>query len=207
MPGMGEQQFKDDLHRYLKNAREAIVWKLDRLGEYDLRRPLVPTGNNLLGLVKHLTNVEFGYFGDTFGRPSPDAPSYDFDADLQADWIAAPDETSDGIVALYKKAWAHSDATIEALPLDTAGHVPWWPADRNEATLHHLLVRVVEETGHHGGHADIIRELIDGAAGLHPDRPNLDPGYTTGHTAFYDRVERAAREAAGEAARMKPDRP
>jgi hypothetical protein len=60
---------KADLHRYLRTAREAVMWKLDGLGEYDVRRPLTPTGTNLLGLVKHLATVEFGYFGDCFGRP------------------------------------------------------------------------------------------------------------------------------------------
>ncbi|MGH3158897.1 MAG: DUF664 domain-containing protein [Streptosporangiaceae bacterium] len=62
---------KSDLHRYLQRAREALLWKLDGLSGYDIRRPLVPTGTNLLGLVKHLTATEFVYFGTTFGRPSP----------------------------------------------------------------------------------------------------------------------------------------
>jgi len=60
---------KTDLHRYLQAGREALLWKLDGLSEYDVRRPLVPTGTNLLGLVKHVASVEAGYFGDTFGRP------------------------------------------------------------------------------------------------------------------------------------------
>ena len=65
---------KSDLHRYLQDAREALLWKLEGLSEYDARRPLVPSGTNLLGLVKHVTAVEIGYFGETFGRPSPDQP-------------------------------------------------------------------------------------------------------------------------------------
>ena len=60
---------KADLHRYLQDAREALLWKLDGLTEYDVRRPMVPTGTNLLGLVKHVASVELGYFGDCFGRP------------------------------------------------------------------------------------------------------------------------------------------
>ena len=71
---------KTDLHRYLQDAREALLWKLDGLAEYDVRRPLTPTGTNLLGLVKHLASVELGYFGETFGRPS-DEPLPWFDAD------------------------------------------------------------------------------------------------------------------------------
>jgi uncharacterized damage-inducible protein DinB len=201
MRGMGEQEFKADLHRYLKTAREAVLWKLEGLSEYDVRRPLVPTGTNLLGLVKHLTSVEFGYFGETFGRPSPDLPSYDFDADPNADWVAEPHESREGITGLYKKAWVHADATIEALPLDAVGHVPWWPAERDEVTLHRILIHMIAETDQHRGHADIVRELIDGAAGLRADVSNLTSEDQEGHKAFYDRVERAAREAAG----MPPD--
>ena len=63
---------KDDLQRYLQVARDAVVWKLDGLAEYDARRPLTPTGTNLLGLVKHLAWVEAGYLGATFGRPFPE---------------------------------------------------------------------------------------------------------------------------------------
>jgi uncharacterized damage-inducible protein DinB len=194
---MGEQEFKADLHRYLQTAREAVLWKLEGLSEYDVRRPLVPTGNNLLGIVKHLTSVEFGYFGDTFGRPSPDMPSYDFDADPNADWIAEPHESREDIIGLYRKVWVHADATIEALPLDAVGHVPWWPKERNEVTLHRILIHMLAETDQHRGHADIVRELIDGAAGLRADVPNLTSEDQEGHKAFYDRVERTAREAAG----------
>jgi hypothetical protein len=194
---MVEQDFKEDLHRYLQRAREAVLWKLDGLSEYDARRPLTPTGTSLLGIVKHLTSVEFGYFGDTFGRPSPDALAYDFDVDPGADWVAEPGETRDAITGLYKKAWAHADATIEALPLDATGRVPWWPADRATVTLHHVLVRMVEETGHHGGHADIVRELIDGAAGLRAEADNLAFTSQVTRLEFRDRVERAARAAAG----------
>ena len=61
---------KDTLVEYLQSARDAIVWKVEGLSEYDARRPLTPTGTNLLGLVKHLASIELGYFGDTFGRPS-----------------------------------------------------------------------------------------------------------------------------------------
>jgi hypothetical protein len=60
---------KETLRRYLRSAREALLWKLEGRSEYDIRRPLTPTGTNLLGLVKHLSIVEAWYFGETFGRP------------------------------------------------------------------------------------------------------------------------------------------
>src|SRR3954470_19112679 len=118
---------KADLHRYLQLARDALVWKLDGLTEYEMRRPMVPTGTNLLGLVKHVASVELGYFGETFGRP-PDRelPWYADGVDPNADMWATADESRAEIVELHRYSAAHSDATIEALPLDARGEVPWW---------------------------------------------------------------------------------
>src|SRR6516165_3549762 len=192
---MTESDLKADLRRYLQDGRDALLWKLDGLSEYDVRRPLVPTGTNLLGLVKHVTGVEMGYLGDTFGRPCPDQLPFD-ESDPNSDMFAAPSESREFLTGLYRRAWAHSDATIEALPLDAVGHVPWWPADRNEVTLHHVLVRVATETARHAGHADIVRELIDGAAGWTPAQSNLPPGDEPWWQPYHDRVERAAQEAA-----------
>jgi len=180
---MAESDQKADLRRYLQEARDALLWKLDGLSEYDVRRPVVPTGTNLLGLVKHLANVELGYFGDTFGRPCADKVPLD-ESDPNSDMFAAPDESREFITGLYRRAWAHADATIDALALDATGHVPWWPPDRNEVTLHRILVHVIAETCQHAGHADIIRELVDGAVGLAAERPNLPSGEKAWWTVF-----------------------
>jgi len=196
---MAESDQKADLRRYLQEARDALLWKLDGLSEYDVRRPVVPTGTNLLGLVKHLANVELGYFGDTFGRPCADKVPLD-ESDPNSDMFAAPDESREFITGLYRRAWAHADATIDALALDATGHVPWWPPDRNEVTLHRILVHVIAETCQHAGHADIIRELVDGAVGLAAERPNLPSGEKAWWTAYRERVERAAQEAAKDSA-------
>jgi hypothetical protein len=186
---------KSGLRRYLQDARTALLWKLGGLSEYDIRRPLVPTGTNLLGLVKHAAFVEMGYFGDTFGRPFPDPIGWDAN-DPNADMFAAPDESRELITGLYRRVWAHSDATIAALDLDATGNVPWWPDDLNPVTLHHLLVRLVAETSRHAGHADIVRELIDGAAGLAAGRSRLPSAEQSWWAAHRERVERAARAAA-----------
>jgi hypothetical protein len=193
---MTESDAKADLRRYLQEGRDALLWKLDGLSEYDIRRPLVPTGTNLLGLVKHVAAVELGYFGATFGRPSADQLDWD-ESDPMSDMFARPDESRDSITGLYRRAWAHSDATLDALPLDAVGHVPWWPAERNEVTLHHILARVTAETARHAGHADIVRELIDGAVGVTPATPDLPSGDEFDWPAHHIRVERAAREAVG----------
>ena len=186
---------KADFHRYLQEARDALLWKLDGLGEYDVRRPMVPTGTNLLGLVKHLAGCELGYFGDTFGR-AHDEPLPDFDPDEpNADMWATVDESREQIIGLYHRAWRHSDATIDALPLDATGHVPWWPAGQNEVSLHHVVVRMTAETHRHAGHADIVRELIDGAVGLRAERDNMADGDKAWWESYRNQLERAAREA------------
>ncbi|WP_433203623.1 DinB family protein [Dactylosporangium sp. CS-047395] len=188
---------KDDLRQYLQRGRDALVWKLDGLSEYDARRPLVPTGTNLLGLVKHVASVEAGYFGETFGRPFPEPLPWfdDDDAEVNADMWVTPQESRQDIVGLYRRVWAHSDATIEALDLDAHGRVPWWKPESADVTLHRVLIHMIAENERHCGHADIIRELIDGAAGVRADSSNLAFGSAEEFKAFHDRIEQAAREA------------
>jgi Protein of unknown function (DUF664) len=178
-----------------------VLGKLDGLPGYEVRRPRTPKGTNLLGLVKHLAGVEIGYFGDTFARPFPYPPAWlsdaAFAADPNTDMFATADESRAALVDLYRRAWAHADATIAALPLDATGRVPHWPADRATVTLHHMLVHVLAETTRHAGHADILRETVDGVAGLRnagDNLPSTDPTFWAAHVA---RVEAAAR-AAGE---------
>lgn len=184
---------KADLHRYLQSGRTAVLWKLEGLSEYDIRRPLVPSGTNLLGLVKHLASVELGYFGHCFSRPPADAlPWWDEGAEPNADMWATPDESRDDLVGLYRRAWAHADATIAEHDLESVGHVPWWPPDRSEATLHRLLVHVATETHRHAGHADIVRELIDGSLGLLPGNDNLPDRDASWWADYRDRLERVA---------------
>jgi hypothetical protein len=185
---------KNTLHRYLQVGRDSMLWKLEGLSEYDMRRPLVSTGTNLLGLVKHLAAVELGYFGDSFGRPhTEELPWWDDDAEPNADMWATSDESSDDIVALYRRAWAHSDATIESLSLGDTGTVAWWPEDRRNPSLHLLLVHVATETHRHAGHADIVRELIDGAIGHRPGASNLPDVDKTWWDTHRERVEQSAR--------------
>ena len=108
---------------------------------------------------------------------------------------ATAEESREQIEALYRRVWAHSDRTITELPLDAVGQVPWWPADRRETTLHRILVHMIAETDRHAGHADIVRELIDGSAGVRADNPNLPPDEADRWTEHYDNLERIARKA------------
>ncbi|WP_328498552.1 DinB family protein [Streptomyces sp. NBC_00414] len=187
---------KADLHFYLQNARDALLWKLEGLSEYDIRRPRTPTGTNLLGLVKHTAGVELGYLGDTFGRPSGETlPWLEAGAELNADMWATAEESREHIVGLYRRAWAHADATIDALALDTVGRVPWWPSGKDEVTLHHAVVRVVADTHRHAGHADILRELMDGSVGMNKTNDGMASDDAEWWEEYRSRLERAAQEA------------
>ncbi len=193
LSGMTPQDPKADLHHYLQIARDALVWKLDGVSERDARRPLVPTGTNLLGLVKHVASVELGYFGETFGRPSDEPlPWLDEGAEPNADMWATADESREQIIGLYRRVWAHSDATIDSLQLDALGRVAWWPDDRNPVTLHLILIHMIAETNRHTGHADIVRELIDGAAGLRSHNDNMAEGDASWWDEYRVRLERVA---------------
>ena len=186
---------KQVLHRYLARQRAALLAKLEGLDERDLRWPMTPTGTNLLGLVKHVASVELGYFGEVFDRPSNvPLPWFDEGAELNADMWATADESRDDLVALYQQAAEHADATIAALPLDAPGLVPWWPSEREQVTLQQIMVHVSVEVARHAGQADIIRELIDGAAG---DGDGSLPDQTAEEWATYRaRLEASALEAA-----------
>lgn len=184
------------LLRYLRSQREGLLSKLDGLGEYDARRPLTPTGTNLLGLVKHVASVQLGYLTDVFGRPAGrdlpwDADDTEPDADL---WVTA-EESREEVLELHRFSAEHADATIEALPLDARGEVPWWPADRRAVTLHQVLVHLCVETARHAGHADILRELVDGATGQRPGDPNVTGRSAEEWAAHRARIEVAARAA------------
>ncbi|GGO25490.1 DinB family protein [Micromonospora parathelypteridis] len=183
---------KDCLHGRLKGIRETLVWKLDGLSEYDIRRPLTATGTNLLGLVKHMATLEAWYFGEVFGRPSPDALGRWQDADGSDLWVT-PGETREQIIGFYQRAWGHADATIQALPLDAPGHVPWW--SRPDVKLFAIMIHVLQETTRHAGHADILREQLDGRTGLRPEyEEQID---AAAREAYRMKVERAALEGAG----------
>jgi hypothetical protein len=190
---------KDVLHRYLRRQRDNLLAKLDGLGERDVRWPMTPTGTNLLGLVKHFASIQLGYFGEVFDRPlDREFPWLDEDAEINADMWATAHETRDEIVDLFRFSCAHADETIEALELESPGRVPWWPPERQRVNLHLILVHVAVEVARHAGHADIIRELIDGAAGNNDG--NLAELTPEEWSAYCSKLKEAAEEAATRAA-------
>jgi hypothetical protein len=170
-----ELEQKKILKNYLQETREALLWKLEGLTEKQARWPLVPSGNNLLGLVKHCANIEIGYFGPIFGRewPTPEeiVSEQMWEEDPQADWYATADESIASVTDLYRRAWSFADETINTLPLDAPGSVPWWT--NSEVTLFRIIIHVTDDLARHAGHADILRELTDQSVGLHANNSNL----------------------------------
>lgn len=184
---------KDNLHGRLRRDRKALLWKLDGLSEYDARRPLTATGTSLLGLVKHVAIVEARYFGEVFDRPSPEPLPRWQDSDGSDLW-ATEDETRDQIIGFYRRTWEHSDATINELPLDAPGHVPWWPEPHPNTNLFAVMTHVLSESNRHTGHADILREGLDGRTGLRPEHEKqID---AKARAAYCAKIEQAAVSAA-----------
>src|SRR5262245_66604379 len=183
---------KECLHEQLQWTRDALVWKLDGLSEYDIRRPLTATGTNLLGLVKHVATWEARYFGEVFDRPFPQPLPRWKDSDGSDLWVTEG-ESREQIIDFYRRAWEHADATISELPIDAPGHVPWWP--RPDVQLFSIMVHVLNDTTRHAGHADILREQLDGAIGMNAQSASWiedDSAYWQQRRAT---IEQAARTA------------
>jgi uncharacterized damage-inducible protein DinB len=180
---------KGTLHEYLRGTRGLLLAKVEGLSEYDMRRPLVPSGTNLLGLLKHLAGLEYSYLGECFGRVPPEKLAWVEDGTIWdgADMWALPSESSEYLIGLYQRACAFADATITTLDLDAPGSVAHWPEDGRATTLGVLLVRMVDETAHHAGHADVVRELIDGQGGSDADLMD-----ETAWSEYYQTIQQAA---------------
>jgi hypothetical protein len=132
---------------------------------------MTPTATSLLGLVKHVASVELGYLGDCVGRPSGIELPWDSEEGYRenADMWASAQESREQLLDLYRRSWAHGDESVRLLGLDAPATVPWWPEERRHTTLGRLVVHLIEETAQHAGHADIIREQLDGRAGRDRD--------------------------------------
>ena len=150
---------KTTLTAFLDYHRATLLWKIDGVGDDDLRRPMVPSGTSLLGLVKHLAYVEQGWFQRTFAGEDVTVPWTDDDPD--ADFRSEPDETTAQIVEFYERSCARSREIVAAAPLEQQAA----RARRPETTLRWIVVHMIEETARHNGHADILREMIDGVTG------------------------------------------
>ncbi|MHA6763375.1 DinB family protein [Streptacidiphilus sp. PAMC 29251] len=158
---------KESLYTALDRHRDILVWKLEGLDDAQLRKPLVPSGTTMLGLLKHMAAVEYGWFCQPFGRETePKVVDLEerFDADPEVEWRVEPDESTADILAFYARARAAADLVIEATDLETTG-----VSGGRTVSMRWVLIHMVEEVARHAGHLDILRELTDGAAGDFPE--------------------------------------
>ena len=154
---------KETLVGVLNELRSVMLWKLDGLDKEQAARPVVASGTSLLGIIKHLAWVERWWFVDFIGGKKLDYPWSEADPD--ADFRVEDDETIASISQLYVDAVGEANAVIAAAPsLDVTGAL-----DSGPRSLRWVLVHMIDETGRHAGHSDIIREMIDGATGYYPD--------------------------------------
>jgi hypothetical protein len=180
----------DILLHYLQRERDHLVGTLDGLGEYDVRRPLTPSGTSLLGLVKHVASVELGYLCDCLGRPHGLELPWDNEQAYEesSDMWATAEESRDWLLDLYRRSWELGDANVRELGLDAPATVPWWAGQNRETTVGRLVVHMLDETAHHAGHADILRETIDGRGG----RDHDDLGDAQWWSSYVAKVQAAA---------------
>ena len=160
VPATGSE--KECLYVDLDRHRDVVLWKLEGLEEEQLRHAMTPPGTSLLGLVKHLAAVEYGWFCSTFGRDTEPLPFDESDPD--GDLRVEPGETSASIVDFYGRARVAADRVIEELDVDALG-TSW---TGTTVSMRWVLIHMIEETARHAGHLDILRELVDGATGDHP---------------------------------------
>lgn len=188
-------ELKTHLHDHLRAQRAALLLKLDGLSEREARMPRTPTGTNLLGLYKHAGACELGYFGETFGRPSDLLLPWDAEGvseEDNTDMFAIETETMAQVIEWTQACFAHADATIEALPLDAPGTVAWWQTDRQSVTLGQIMAHMALDEAQHAGHADILREQLDGHVGWRSEGNNLPEWDDARWSEYVDRLTRIA---------------
>ena len=154
---------RDALSQQLDFQRATLLGKLDGLDEEQLRRPMTPSGLSLLGLVKHLAATEHGWFLNRYaGLPDPSPFGDDPDDDPDDDFRIAPDETADGIVAAYLRTCQRARELIDGGDLDAVVRLPGGAS----VNLRAIVLHMIQETARHDGHADIMREELDGTTGF-----------------------------------------
>jgi hypothetical protein len=154
---------RETLQVILEFQRESCASKVEGLSEDDARRVMVPSGLSPLGVLRHLTWVEYGWFRYRFaGEDVPPSPRVGEDNAIQ--FALEETDTVANVVARYREACARSnEIAAAAASLDAIGaRESGWGLS---LSLRWIIVHMIEETARHAGHLDIFRELIDGSTG------------------------------------------
>lgn len=148
---------KTTLQAFLRYLRAAVIAKVTAVDEAHARREMVASGKSLLGLVKHLTVMELGWFSHAYAGQDPQATP---------DQQVTDSDTVTSVVAAYQVAAARSDEVVaRCTDLDAPGVRTLRASAPAHPTLRWILVHLIEDTARHAGHADVLREQIDGVAG------------------------------------------
>ena len=150
---------KQTLSEFLDQQLAAILWKLEGLTDEQLRQPLTPSGMCLLALAKHVAGVPYYWFYEVFGRPCEPWPGAQTD-DMELD----PSDTTESVLAYYARARAASHQAITEFDLDVTGTT--WLGDT--VSFRWAILHTIEEAARHAGHADLMRERLDGSTGHLP---------------------------------------
>ena len=165
MPATGGE--KEMLQACLDNQRAIVQWKLEGVTPEQGQSTTGASATSLFGLVKHLSLVELGWLVNNFLGEEFEH-GYDFDADRDAEWRPDPADTAESVLAGYEAAIARANQIIADADLDDLASRPLGK-DRGHASMRWILVHMIEETARHAGHADIMRELVDGERGYLPE--------------------------------------
>lgn len=141
--------------------RATLLWKLDGLTQEEQRRPSTASGISLLAIVKHSAYVERYWIQSQIA--GLEAPGVSTDEDPDADWRLEPEDTSESIIALYESECEKSRAIVSTVSWNDVAKGE--RSRKNGLTVGWILTHMVEEVARHCGHADILREAIDGATG------------------------------------------
>ncbi len=161
MPDLNTPE-KETLSRYLDTYRDIIAYKAAGADRGAAIAPMVPSGTSLLGIVKHMAYAERWWFQSVVGQRDVEYPWSEADPD--ADWRIEEEESVEGVIEFYLGECAVSRTIVDAIgSLDEV-----FPTDDAPISARRVLVHMLEETARHAGHADILRELIDGSTGWGP---------------------------------------
>jgi uncharacterized damage-inducible protein DinB len=150
----------DTLRAFVRFHQDALLRKVEGLSEEDLRRAMVPSGTSLLGILKHETHMLHRWFHMRFAGDQPELPR-------EREWVIEPGERSEDLIARYRAEVERSRRIMDSADPDapSKGLGPRGDGKPGDFTLRWILVHVIEEMARHNGHADILREQLDGATG------------------------------------------
>lgn len=152
---------KSTAHGFLDFQRQTLLWKCSDLSEEQLQTHPTSSSLSLLGLVKHLAYVERQWFQYVMAGRDVYIPWHHDNNDT--DFHIEPEETVSGILDFYKAETALSDEIINYYGMDDLAS--WYQDDDRRRSLRWIMGHMLEETARHCGHADIIRETLDGTVG------------------------------------------